>query len=128
MRVSRAAIALSPFGSGPERGDFQSSTLLPMQGATIPARFPCLHLRPPTPKLGAMFGIRQLLVIIAVIAVILIVRRLMNRSPIKRPPQMAAARMVRCAHCGLYLPSEDAVRADGLTFCSIEHRDRHAAR
>lgn len=75
-----------------------------------------------------MFGIRFLVVLIAVIAVILIARRLWARPSPSRPPRVTSSPMVRCAHCGLYLPKEDALENNGETFCSREHRDRHAAR
>lgn len=31
--------------------------------------------------------------------------------------------MVRCARCGIYLPSSEAVRRREEVFCSAEHRD-----
>ena len=72
-----------------------------------------------------MFGIRFLVVLIAVIAVILIARRLWRRPSASRPPRVASSPMVRCAYCGLYLPKEDALEADGEAYCSPDHRDRH---
>lgn len=33
-----------------------------------------------------------------------------------------AERMVRCAHCGLYLPEAESLEARGRTFCSEEHK------
>ena len=35
-----------------------------------------------------------------------------------RPPE----RMVRCAHCGVHLPENDALRAGGEYFCNDSHR------
>ena len=29
--------------------------------------------------------------------------------------------MTRCAHCGVYFPSSEAVHADGLDYCSPGH-------
>lgn len=29
--------------------------------------------------------------------------------------------MTQCAHCGMYFPSSEAVRADGLDYCSPGH-------
>lgn len=41
----------------------------------------------------------------------------------------AAARMVRCVHCGLHVPENEAVRRGDDAFCSREHaelgRDNH---
>ena len=36
------------------------------------------------------------------------------------PPSEA---MLRCAHCGVYMPQSDAYQRGQLTFCSVEHRD-----
>lgn len=36
--------------------------------------------------------------------------------------------MVQCAHCGIYVPaSESIVALSGATYCSEEHRLRHAS-
>ncbi len=35
----------------------------------------------------------------------------------------APAPMIRCGHCGLYLPASEAVRGGALAYCSVEHRD-----
>lgn len=51
-----------------------------------------------------------------------------NRRTIKRPrPTRSVARpedMVTCAHCGLHLPSSDAVSAPSQQthYCSAEHQ------
>lgn len=31
--------------------------------------------------------------------------------------------MLRCAHCGVHLPSSDVLTSDGLPYCSAAHRD-----
>ena len=31
--------------------------------------------------------------------------------------------IVQCAHCGVYVPGDEAVRQGGRTYCSPEHRD-----
>jgi uncharacterized protein len=71
-----------------------------------------------------MFGIRLLIVLFAIVAVVLILRR-MYRRPAPKRPLVAPGQMVRCAHCGLYLPRDEALHADEQDFCSTEHRDRH---
>lgn len=72
-----------------------------------------------------MFGIRLLIVLFAIAAVVLILRH-MYRRPAPKRPLAAPGQMVRCAHCGLYLPRDEATRKDELDFCSADHRDRHA--
>lgn len=41
--------------------------------------------------------------------------------PPKAPPPPAIETMTRCAHCGVYFPASEAVRADGLDYCSPAH-------
>ena len=42
-------------------------------------------------------------------------------SPADAPPEP----MLRCLHCGLYLPAREAVSdTSGRNFCSASHRDR----
>ncbi len=36
-------------------------------------------------------------------------------------PGMQIENMTRCAHCGLHFPASEAVRADGLDYCSPAH-------
>ena len=36
-------------------------------------------------------------------------------------PEGQAEAMTSCAHCGLYFPASEAVRADGLDYCSPAH-------
>jgi uncharacterized protein len=36
-------------------------------------------------------------------------------------PEAKAEAMTSCAHCGLYFPASEAVRADGLDYCSPAH-------
>lgn len=72
-----------------------------------------------------MPGFRLLIIVIAVALLVLIVKRLMHQRPAAKPPQTASGNMVRCAHCGLYLPKEDALQQGQDNFCSADHRDRH---
>ena len=37
------------------------------------------------------------------------------------PPAGEIEAMAQCAHCGMYFPSSEAVRADGLDYCSPGH-------
>lgn len=46
------------------------------------------------------------------------------------PPSPTAVpeAMVRCVHCGTYVPASEAITLpSGMTFCSEEHRLRHAS-
>ncbi len=37
--------------------------------------------------------------------------------------QKGASDMVKCAHCGIHIPKDEALHKDGLDYCSPEHRD-----
>lgn len=67
---------------------------------------------------------------VAVILVVLLVMRLLARhsaaskSRAQSTPRKGRKRfeaMVQCAHCGVHLPSSDAVHSHGNTWCSHEH-------
>jgi uncharacterized protein len=71
---------------------------------------------------------------IALIALVVMAVRSKLRAAVRRG-QMEAQRqqrptpahpaeieaMAQCAHCGVYFPSSEAVRADGLDYCSPGH-------
>lgn len=39
----------------------------------------------------------------------------------KRP--LTSQDMVKCAHCGIHIPRDEALERDGKSYCSPEHRD-----
>lgn len=41
-------------------------------------------------------------------------------------PQTRSLESVRCAHCGVFVPEDKAVRREGHDFCSWEHADAWA--
>jgi uncharacterized protein len=62
------------------------------------------------------------------ILVVMAIRSKLRASGIKPPPSARAMpregeveTMTSCAHCGLYFPASEAVRADGLDYCSPAH-------
>lgn len=79
--------------------------------------------------------------ILLIIAALLIARMIANNkarqaqksaAPKQAPPRRPAAAaphadpaslpmMVRCAHCGIHLPREEALLLGGQTWCSHEH-------
>jgi uncharacterized protein len=72
----------------------------------------------------------RLLFWIALIALIVFAVRSKLRAMAKRtavPPRDQAAStkqieaMSQCAHCGMYFPSSESVRADGQDYCSPGH-------
>lgn len=70
---------------------------------------------------------RFLFIAIAILLVALIVRTLLQNSRKSEPrPRVLEERdTVRCDHCGVHLPREDAVAAGGAYFCSEKHRIEH---
>lgn len=47
-------------------------------------------------------------------------------NPTIRPPRKPgkAEEMVRCAHCGIFLPRSEALMSNHHTWCSLEHAKR----
>ncbi len=43
----------------------------------------------------------------------------------RRPAGRPVEDMVRCAHCGVFLPKAESVEARGARFCSREHERLH---
>lgn len=42
-------------------------------------------------------------------------------APAAGAPLQSVETMTSCAHCGLYFPASEAVRADGLDYCCPAH-------
>lgn len=59
------------------------------------------------------------------VLVVMAIRSKLRASRIKptqaQPQQPAIETMTSCAHCGVYFPASEAVRADGLDYCSPAH-------
>ncbi|MCE2979540.1 MAG: PP0621 family protein [bacterium] len=68
------------------------------------------------------------LVLIAVIAVIVWMVTGKARAAARRDRRQTGRPvedMVRCAHCGVFLPKAESVEARGARFCSREHERLH---
>ena len=68
---------------------------------------------------------RFIAIIIALAIIVAVVKRLW-RSP--RPPAARTkefGRMVKCAHCGIYIPEQEAVHRGEDYYCSRDHLDAH---
>jgi uncharacterized protein len=60
------------------------------------------------------------------VLVVMAIRSKLRASGIRPPPSSRAAppaveSMACWAHCGVYFPASEAVRADGLDYCSPAH-------
>lgn len=65
-----------------------------------------------------------LLLILAVVAAWLLVKRLRSKDAAADAPDPAPEQMVTCSHCGLYLPQKEAIADGDRFFCCAEHRRR----
>lgn len=71
-------------------------------------------------------GIRLLLIILALGALYLVVRKYLVRArktPVNRQKNVAE-NMVRCEVCGTFLPEREALKRGTLFYCSREHLDQ----
>ena len=64
----------------------------------------------------------KLLLLIAAIALVFWVRRLLRAPRGPGPGVRDPERMVNCAQCGLYLPVSEALEAQDRYYCSEQHR------
>lgn len=67
------------------------------------------------------------LAVLVVMAIRSKLRAIAPRQPGPQPrrrhaaPEAESEAMACCAHCGIYFPASEAVRADGLDYCSPAH-------
>lgn len=71
---------------------------------------------------------KLLLWAVVIIAALFITRIVTQKKPFIAPPRKDKApapqgseEMVRCAHCGIYLPRSEALMSNNHTWCSLEH-------
>lgn len=67
--------------------------------------------------------LRFLVILAAVFLLYLVVRKLLSKPAASKRPRAVedVRKMVRCEHCGLHVPENEAVNADGKPYCSQEH-------
>ena len=68
--------------------------------------------------------VRLISVLLVVAIVMVVMRRLRMRNSTPRKRASIDAKTVRCAHCQVYLPSNDAVTRDGHFYCTQAHADQ----
>lgn len=71
---------------------------------------------------------KLLLWVVVIIAALFITRLITHKKaasvrPLtpKAPAPKGAEQMVRCAHCGIYLPRSEALMSNEHTWCSLDH-------
>jgi uncharacterized protein len=65
--------------------------------------------------------VRILLILVAIAVIILGVKRLFAPGKPVGGSGKNTARMVQCAHCGMYVPEPEACERQGLYYCSPAH-------
>jgi uncharacterized protein len=73
-------------------------------------------------KASTAFGMKTFLIVLAIVAIVLIVRFLLRQRRSARPRAVVGGDMVRCARCGLHLPVGTAVKDGADWYCSREHQ------
>ena len=63
--------------------------------------------------------LRILLILVAIAVIMVGVKRLF--APGKPGGGTRSSRMVQCAHCGMYVPEQEACERQGLYYCSRAH-------
>lgn len=72
---------------------------------------------------NAMFGLRILLILVAIGLVVMLLKRLaVGTGSSGQRKQGKVDRMVQCHQCGVYLPEADAIKDGGHYYCSPQHR------
>ena len=73
----------------------------------------------------------RIVLLVAAVLVLVWLLRGIGRGKDEKPPETRSRTnkkldapdvMVACAHCGVHLPSTEAVQAQGLHFCGEPHR------
>ncbi|MFC6442348.1 MAG: hypothetical protein GX332_08345 [Alcaligenaceae bacterium] len=69
---------------------------------------------------------KLLLWVVVIIAALLVTRMITHKKTLGQRPKKPVSRhqaepMVRCAHCGIYLPRSEALMSNDHTWCSLDH-------
>ena len=70
-----------------------------------------------------MFGIRVLIYLLGIALVVWILIRLAKKPGADKKSTKRVGDMVRCAHCGIYIPRHEALTDSGRYYCCTQHRD-----
>jgi len=65
-------------------------------------------------------GLRLLILFIVIALLVWLLRRALRRP--QPPPRELHGRMLRCAHCGLHVPADEAVMDGDTPYCCADHR------
>lgn len=67
--------------------------------------------------------IRLIVIALAVWLLIKLAKQLFSAKPLpQKKPKAEVASMIKCDHCGLHIPEQEAVRGDRGQYCSEAHK------
>ena len=69
--------------------------------------------------------IRLIILALLIWLIIRLIRRMLTKpdsASAKAPPPKVGTDMVRCAHCGIHIPENEALYRDKHPYCCKEHR------
>lgn len=67
-------------------------------------------------------GLRLILLLLAIWFIVNLLRKQPDKPKTLRPRRRDGGRMVRCDHCGLYVPEAEALTVGERHYCSEDHR------
>ena len=67
---------------------------------------------------------RLITLVLIVTIVVMVMRRLRVGGKATRGPRTIDAQAVRCEHCQVYFPHEEAVSRGGLLYCCAAHAEQ----
>ena len=75
---------------------------------------------------------RILFIVVLLVVGFMLLKSYQRKQLIQRRHNQAAekitrnTRMVRCAHCGLHVPEQEAITVGGEHFCTRDHQIQHS--
>lgn len=70
---------------------------------------------------------RTILIFIALVLIVLIGKRLLQKSRPRATRHDLSGNMVQCARCGIFIPQHEALIRNDRFYCSAAHRDEDHA-
>ncbi len=67
---------------------------------------------------------RTLLIIIVLALIVVIAKRLWQTPPPSKKSSREAGKIVQCAHCGIFIPEQEALTRGEHCYCSQAHLDK----
>ena len=75
---------------------------------------------------------KWMVLLLAILAGVWLIKRHHRRqaqpprpTPARRPKVTHATPMVACAHCGMHIPSDEAIAGHAGVYCGLPHKQAH---